>query len=316
MRSASFALVAVAACLTGTAAAAAGQAGAAPSTCRAVPVKGHRHVVCTPSNSSLARGQLLLFFGGSGSAPTDYAYAGAFYQQAVDAGFHLISVAYPDAPTVASACQGKPPSCFGATRLQRLYDPRTGGMVGFFALLAGLCAHEQPGQWCQYVGSGGQTQLAGGAGAVVWPKVVSAGHSQGAGMSLLVGKQHRLAGVVQLAGVDDVYDDDGRTRAAPWVLNASATPPEVAAPTPPGLLPSWARMFPALIDAARAHEPRIYAQRLTFDTPGVCVSLPLPTAPPPPPTHPPERVRPRQRARVLLRLLERQLAAAEHDGVG
>ena len=52
-------------------------------------------------------------------------------------------------------------------------------------------------------------------GGIAWGKVVAAGHSQGAGMALLVGQQHALAQVVQLAGVDDISGATGR--AAPWV---------------------------------------------------------------------------------------------------
>lgn len=60
---------------------------------------------------------------------------------------------------------------------------------------------------------------------VAWRKVVLAGHSQGSGMALLLGKYKPVLRVVQLAGVDDVVQP--AMVPAPWVTGQSVTPPHL-----------------------------------------------------------------------------------------
>ena len=178
------------------------QAPPLPRGCFSVPAvnstTAEAHVVCPPANATVARGELCLFWVGSGATPEHAATD--FYKLAASLGFHVISLAYPNTPSVSEACQGKPPSCFLSVRNERLYDPTTGGMLRFVTLLKLLIAKQQSSQgWAQYMAGAGSTLE-----DVAWEKVVAAGHSQGSGMALLISKRFSLAGVVQLAGVDDV----------------------------------------------------------------------------------------------------------------
>ena len=67
------------------------------------------------------------------------------------------------------------------------------------------------GEWCRVF----TDPRAGNTVVPVWRNLITAGHSQGAGMALLLGEEHALAGMVQLAGVDDT-SPPGNTP-APWI---------------------------------------------------------------------------------------------------
>lgn len=57
-------------------------------------------------------------------------------------------------------------------------------------------------------------------GQPVWEKMVAIGHSQGSGHAAYLGKQHRLRGVIMLAGPQDT----GAAGPAPWLSRPGATP--------------------------------------------------------------------------------------------
>jgi hypothetical protein len=132
---------------------------------------------------------------------------------------YVIVLDYPNWPTVGKSCRWAPatPDCYKMIREQRLWGggdiaETDAGIPQFKAKLTGL-------GWADY-----QTSTPSGFGASVepnWSKIVVSGHSQGAGMALLIGKRHAVAGVVILSGGTD------NSATAPWLTEASVTPPSL-----------------------------------------------------------------------------------------
>ena len=62
---------------------------------------------------------------------------------------------------------------------------------------------------------------AGASTRPAWGKVIAAGHSQGAGQALLIGKNHSVDRVLMFAGVDDIVTQGPTGEElvpAPWVI--------------------------------------------------------------------------------------------------
>ena len=167
-----------------------------------------QHVVCVPGSTVYRRrNEMVLFFGGSFSKPANSNLASFYTHAANTDGFHVISVSYPDSPTIATACSGRESACFLEVRNSRL----SVGMARLRELMKELCSNRTSADgWAQYCAPGGE---------LAWSKIVVAGHSQGSGMAVLLSKKHAVAGVVQLAGVVDTYD----SRPAPWVTESGIT---------------------------------------------------------------------------------------------
>jgi len=177
---------------------------------------GGSHVVCEPENS---RGELMLYFCGSGGQPQGA--LDGFIPAALQLGYAVIGIRYLDSPSIAEACAKNPSiDCSKKTRLARLYGgqrivTRDGAIPRLKALLTKLAA-QNSARWSPFVAEGGRVE---------WSRVATAGHSQGAGMAIMVAQEHAVARVVQLAGVDDV-ESVNQAQPAPWVKEASATPRE------------------------------------------------------------------------------------------
>ena len=112
-----------------------------PTVCKAINTStvdvdvaadgAHTHVVCTPSltptpSNDAPQSQLVLFFGGSGSNPTEEFFSAFYNHTTAVLGFHLISLNYPDTPTVAHACANHSATCFKTVRLRRLQEAGSG----------------------------------------------------------------------------------------------------------------------------------------------------------------------------------------------
>ena len=79
------------------------------------------HVSLAPPSTTTARGELLLYFPGSGVASDDRMHAALIDHAALTLGFHVIVLDYPNWPTVTKACRTGPASCCLAVREQRLW---------------------------------------------------------------------------------------------------------------------------------------------------------------------------------------------------
>lgn len=174
------------------------------------------HYVCPPSKDN-ARGELLLYFGGTGGKPTNK-NPQKFYTHAQSLGFHVVSICYANArPAIGSVCKDaqNAAQCFVSQRREKLYNAEYGGIPRALKLLKDLSDNRATSGdgWRAFLTSGGQE--------LDYTKIIAGGHSQGAGMAAFVAKRSQVLGVVMLAGVTDVVSDGN---AAPWVSAASKTP--------------------------------------------------------------------------------------------
>lgn len=163
---------------------------------------------------SAARGELLLFFNGSGGSPMGGAatFATSWYTVARDEGLHAIGVSYRSDDAVGVLCRGED-ACFLATR-ETILDGRfhTGAAAalstitvdeGVYARVRaalGLLSRGDPeGGWDAFFDAS-ETDA---PTAIRWDRVLASGHSQGGGHAALLGRRHALARVLMLASPCD-----------------------------------------------------------------------------------------------------------------
>ena len=163
------------------------------------------------------RGALIVFLGGTGSAPSGYQL---FSKAALREGYHVVDLDYLDQTTVGSLCLDDL-ACYGKVRQEMVEGvdsssivqvSRADGILSRMAKTLTYLAGAYPGDgWSQYA-SGGQ---------VAWSRVVMAGFSQGAGHALWIAKHYPTNGVILFSG-----PVDGRVHApsesAQWISDPSA----------------------------------------------------------------------------------------------
>lgn len=182
-----------------------------------------------------ARGQLVLFFNGSGGSPRagTGTSAGSFYGVARAQGFHVLAVSYLSGTAVGSLCRNDD-ACFEPTRatiLTGIEQPGASTSLGevapdegvferVVATLRLLEAGDPMGGWARYL----DASVTGDAErAIRWESVVVSGHSQGGGHAALIAKRQKVARAVMLASP---CDGDGAAVAS-WLSSATGwkTPP-------------------------------------------------------------------------------------------
>ena len=115
-----------------------------------------KHVTRVPSSSSQARGELLLYFSGTGVEPSDSTQVD-FFDHAASLGFHVFAVDYPNWPTVVLSCN-EDITCFETVRRQRLWGggataEEDAGIVQFKAKLADLAQQDPTQNWGIFLNS-------------------------------------------------------------------------------------------------------------------------------------------------------------------
>lgn len=173
------------------------------------------HAIGGPAGE--ARGELLVFFPGTGAEPDWYS---TFLEHAAGLGYHVIGLAYPnDLAVNFDLCQGSTdPSCALAARGEILYgidasglaldvSPAEAAIPRLVAALERLARTEPDGGWDRYLGPDAMP---------VWSKVATAGHSQGGGHAAFLARTEELARVVLLDA----------TEPSPWTTEPMATPAE------------------------------------------------------------------------------------------
>lgn len=116
----------------------------------------------------------------------------------------------------------RPPGCFAAFRRSRIYggqDPvQTATAEAIVPRLVDLLRYlnqQHPAAgWNDYLTPQG----------LAWPRIVVSGLSQGAGMAAFIAKRFPVDRVVLFSSPWDFIQPGNRP--APWLFNASATPPE------------------------------------------------------------------------------------------
>jgi len=179
--------------------------------------------------SSSAKGQLLLFFNGSGGSPRAGAGTadGSFYGVARAQGLHVLAPSYLSASAVGVLC-GNDDACFEPTRATILTGAFQRGAANILtdvtyeegafrrivAALETLSEQDPAGGWGDFLD---RTMLLDAEAAIRWDKVIVSGHSQGGGHAALVGKRQAVKRVVMLASPCDGVSG----AAATWLGSAA-----------------------------------------------------------------------------------------------
>lgn len=165
-----------------------------------------------------ARGQLMVFFNGSGGHPLGVIASPNtnLYASARDAGLHVLALSYRSDEAIATLCASSADrdACFLATRMTLMSGRfQTGASSaladitlgeGVYARLAMalryLATRDPDGGWEQFLGdTAGEDPTR----YFVWSRIVAAGHSQGSGHAALLGRLHALDRVLAFAGPCD-----------------------------------------------------------------------------------------------------------------
>jgi dienelactone hydrolase len=162
-------------------------------------------------------GLLLVFLGGTGSAPSGYRL---FSKEALKAGYHVIDLDYLDGTTVGSICRDDL-SCYGGVRQEIVTGTDSSSLVNvspsdsilnrLSKALAYLASNYPAEGWSSYLSSA----------QIKWPSIVISGFSQGAGHALWIAKHYVTKGALLFSGpVDGRIDSPSQS--ASWISDSTA----------------------------------------------------------------------------------------------
>ena len=157
---------------------------------------------------------LYLFLPATGAKPSDYTL---IQQEAVDLGYHVIGLAYPNADAVIAKCNPitfsnaddvklykERQACYLSVRMQTLDGTTPSNYTNvkpsnsidnrLEKLLVYLREHMPNEGWGGFLDE---------TGSPAWSRIIVAGHSQGGGNAALMGKLHRVARVVMISSPPD-----------------------------------------------------------------------------------------------------------------
>ena len=146
----------------------------------------------------------------------------------VGQGYRVIGLEYDDTPAVLQVCPKVPnPACSAKFREMRIWgtgdsravsNPVEESIVGRLVSLLQYLDRKYPQEhWGAYLTADGRP---------AWPKIVVSGLSQGAGMAAFIAKKEKVARVVCFSSPVDRVGGRKGAELAPWLAEASATPPE------------------------------------------------------------------------------------------
>jgi len=166
-----------------------------------------RHLVMVPDAPS--RDVLWVHIGGTSGQPSNSGNIGAV---AASLGYRYVSVAYPNARSVAARCAcpdgPRPSDCFERVRQELLYGVESTAMFDMsaaeaivprlVALLRTLEAQRPADGWDAFTD---------GDGDLVWENIALSGFSQGGGMAGMLARDHRVDRVMYLSKpADPIFD--------------------------------------------------------------------------------------------------------------
>jgi hypothetical protein len=176
------------------------------------------------SGNAEAAADLLVFMTGTGGRPPG---PQNFLEEAVEAGYRVISIAYNDTPAVNVYCPMKPdPMCAEHFRHMRIYgdntltdgavdNPLSESIVNRLIKLLQFLDHNHPDVgWAGYLDNG----------SLNWQRIAFAGQSQGAGMAAFIAKEHEVRRVILFSSPWDFLNENGKGVLAPWLSTPSVTP--------------------------------------------------------------------------------------------
>jgi Secretion system C-terminal sorting domain len=179
------------------------------------------HYTYTPSG--VAKNKLVLFLPGTGAVPMNYSL---FERTCATLGFHSIGLTYPNDVTIngTDVCgSSTDTSCYRKARLEvltgqdlttKLDINRANSIENRLIKLLKYLNTQSPTQgWGQYLNGDN----------IIWSKIITAGHSQGAGHAAFIAKTYKVDRALMFAWAD--WSTNYNT-AAPWVSASGATPTE------------------------------------------------------------------------------------------
>ena len=138
-------------------------------------------------------------------------------------GYHVISLDYENNVITTVCSHSEDSSCFDRYRQEIITGDQVSDEVNvdktnsllnrFNYLLEYLIKYDPAGKWNEFYADGRPE----------WNKIISAGHSQGAGHAGYLGKMFKLSRVLMFSGPQDYLDDLHKPGA--WQSKKSATPP-------------------------------------------------------------------------------------------
>ena len=138
-------------------------------------------------------------------------------------GYHVISLDYENNVITTVCSHSEDSSCFDRYRQEIITGDQVSDEVNvdktnsllnrFNYLLEYLINYDPAGKWNEFYADGRPE----------WNKIISAGHSQGAGHAGYLGKMFKLSRVLMFSGPQDYLDDLHKPGA--WQSRKSATPP-------------------------------------------------------------------------------------------
>lgn len=180
----------------------------------AINTRRGNHFVALPADAADRRGQLLVFFPGTGALPEWYA---SIATRAAELGFHAVNPDYENTLSINfNVCPQQPADCPELARLEILtgaespyIEPDVDVTNSAHNRLLQLLKHEQANHpdegWDDYLTPSGE---------IAWDRIVFAGHSQGGGHAAMTAKLNEVARVLLF----------GATEPAAWTLEPFATP--------------------------------------------------------------------------------------------
>ena len=172
--------------------------------------------------ASFRRNQLLLFLSGSYGRPGRQLL---IMKEAIELGYHVINLCYPNSWTVAELCQGcQDGNCHEKVRLEiidgdkrsdKVEIGRPNSLENRLVKLLQYLQQQQPEEnWQQYWDNNSPR----------WESIVVAGHSQGGGHAAMIAKEHIVPRVIMFGSPAD-YSPFLQSL-APWLAAPHATPAE------------------------------------------------------------------------------------------
>jgi hypothetical protein len=187
----------------------------------AITTNNDAHYIYAPSGT--AKNKLVLFLPGTGAIPMNYTL---FERTCATLGFHSIGLTYPNDVTIngTDVCgSSTDTSCYRKARLEvltgvdlttKLDINRTNSIENRLIKLLKYLNLQYPTQgWGQYLNGDN----------IIWSKIITAGHSQGAGHAAFIAKTYKVDRALMFAWAD--WSTNFNV-AAPWVSAAGATPAE------------------------------------------------------------------------------------------
>lgn len=179
------------------------------------------HVVFRPE-VPISTPRLVLFLGGTGSAPKHYQL---FLKAAADAGYHAVGLVYPNAVSVSVRCAFESAQCYedtrdevltGRDRSAVLQVDRTNSIEHrLLRTLTLLMRRDAAGDWRSFIEADS---------SIAWARTSVAGHSQGGGFALFIAQRHLVLRASTYASYGDHLPTDRSP--APWVTRPYNTPPD------------------------------------------------------------------------------------------